>query len=505
MVIMKRVFLLFIVVFLSISNSLFSQNDSLFNKEFVGFSNQISLDFTKYADTINKQFATELRKQWVAFDVFEGKQKTIQPKPTHPIVADTIHKPSQPRLIPNIEKVPQKKSENRSPDRPIPISNPENPILSPSSLQKIPVDIQKTSFEIIPFGEPIEIQYSKDDFQYALSNVSNDEIANCWESISKSDYISVLDQIKRIQSTNSLNDWGVFVLVNTISEKIISSDPFHKSSIFTVFILNQLGYDSKISYNQDRLFCMVNAQQQIYDVPYIELKDKIYYFLDYSKGKESLKSIKTYYIDYSENQKSLNMFLLSPLDLSPSPIFKTVLNENDQNVKIKLNKNLISFYESYPQVDLIVYANASVSKEFKESIISYFQPILKNKTQVEAVSWILRFCQFQFDYANDKDQFGYEKPFFCEENFFYPKNDCEDRSLFFSFIIREILHQDIVLLHYPGHLATAVQMDDELNGDYLILNGKKYYVCDPTYIGATMGMTMPQFQNVTPEIITLSK
>jgi len=250
---------------------------------------------------------------------------------------------------------------------------------------------------------------------------------------------------------------------------------------------------------------MVHVDQQIYDVPFIELEDKIYYFLEYSNADKPFKSIKTYNSNFSNNPKSFNLFLLRPLVLNSSQIVKTVANDMGQNVIINLNKNVISFYKNYPQVDLIVYANASVSKEFQESIVSYFQPILKNKTQVESVSYILNFCQFQFDYANDRDQFGYEKPFFCEENFFYPKNDCEDRSIFFSFIVREILHQDIVLLHYPGHIATAVQIDDFVNGDYFLLNDKKYYICDPTYIGASIGMTMPQFQNVTPEIITLTK
>jgi hypothetical protein len=506
---MKRSCLLFIAFFILLLNPLFAQNDSLFHKEFVGFSNQISLNFSNYEDTINKQFVAELKKQWATFEVFQGKQKPIQPKPNHPIFADTTHKPTQPHLIPKVEMKPAIDPEN-IPDKsirknPIYIPKVENPSLPENKRPIVPVEIQKECYMIDFFGETIPLHYVKGDFQYNLNSLTNEEVANCWEKISQSYYSELIDSIINFQENHNLNDWGVFTVINEFSEKLNSTNSFHKSSILTVFILNQLGYDAKISFNQDRLFCMVHVDQQIYDVPFIELEDKIYYFLEYSNADKPFKSIKTYNSNFSNNPKSFNLFLLRPLVLNSSQIVKTVANDMGQNVIINLNKNVISFYKNYPQVDLIVYANASVSKEFQESIVSYFQPILKNKTQVESVSYILNFCQFQFDYANDRDQFGYEKPFFCEENFFYPKNDCEDRSIFFSFIVREILHQDIVLLHYPGHIATAVQIDDFVNGDYFLLNDKKYYICDPTYIGASIGMTMPQFQNVTPEIITLTK
>ena len=72
----------------------------------------------------------------------------------------------------------------------------------------------------------------------------------------------------KIQKKRNLNDWGLFTLINEFSEKLNSTNLLHKSSILTVFILNQLGYDAKISFNQDRLFCMVHVDQQIYDVPF---------------------------------------------------------------------------------------------------------------------------------------------------------------------------------------------------------------------------------------------
>ncbi|MBR4564115.1 MAG: hypothetical protein IKO26_06670 [Paludibacteraceae bacterium] len=44
----------------------------------------------------------------------------------------------------------------------------------------------------------------------------------------------------------------------------------------------------------------------------------------------------------------------------------------------------------------------------------------------------------------------------------------------------------------------------KLNGDYLLVNGKKFIVCDPTYIGAPVGYTMPNMDNKTAKVIILN-
>ena len=42
-----------------------------------------------------------------------------------------------------------------------------------------------------------------------------------------------------------------------------------------------------------------------------------------------------------------------------------------------------------------------------------------------------------------------------------------------------------------------------MKGDYILLQGKKYVVCDPTYIGAPVGVTMEGMDNETAKVILL--
>jgi len=100
-------------------------------------------------------------------------------------------------------------------------------------------------------------------------------------------------------------------------------------------------------------------------------------------------------------------------------------------------------------------------------------------------------------------KFGYERAFFADENFFYPYNDCEDRSILYALLIKDLLGLEVVLLHYPLHLATAVHFPENITGDYLTIDGKKFIVCDPTYIGASIGTAMPQYKNASANVIRL--
>ena len=98
---------------------------------------------------------------------------------------------------------------------------------------------------------------------------------------------------------------------------------------------------------------------------------------------------------------------------------------------------------------------------------------------------------------------GGDRAFFAQETLFYPYCDCEDRAILFSRLVRDLVGLDVVLLYYPGHLATAVAFNEEVNGDWLSFRNRKYIVCDPTYINAGVGRTMPNMNNQQAQIIAL--
>ena len=113
--------------------------------------------------------------------------------------------------------------------------------------------------------------------------------------------------------------------------------------------------------------------------------------------------------------------------------------------------------------------------------------------------------QTAFEYEYDDKVWGGDRAFFPAESLYYPYCDCEDRAILFSRIVRDLLHLDVVLLYYPGHLASTVCFNQDVRGDYLVLNGRKFVVCDPTHIGASIGTTMPGMDNKTAKVIRLQR
>ena len=150
-----------------------------------------------------------------------------------------------------------------------------------------------------------------------------------------------------------------------------------------------------------------------------------------------------------------------------------------------------------------VYARAAYGREFSSALLESLRPCLEERDELTNVNMLLRFLQYDFEYSTDDDQFGYEKPFFLEENFVYPANDCEDRSILFSYLVKNLLGLDVVLLNYPNHVATAVCFNEDVAGDSASFNGRRFTICDPTYIGSYAGMTMPGCGDVQFKVLPL--
>ena len=134
-----------------------------------------------------------------------------------------------------------------------------------------------------------------------------------------------------------------------------------------------------------------------------------------------------------------------------------------------------------------------------KAVISNFDDVLTK------AHWLLYWVQTAFVYEYDDKVWGHDRAFFAEESLYYPYCDCEDRSILYSRLVRDLLGLNVILVFYPGHLATAVEFNTPVEGDYILLNGKHFTACDPTYIGAPPGATMPDMDNQTAKVILLSK
>jgi len=172
-------------------------------------------------------------------------------------------------------------------------------------------------------------------------------------------------------------------------------------------------------------------------------------------------------------------------------------------INVGYDKETISYLKTYPQMDILLYFNSNFNQTTSNPLLKQLKPLVEGKSEEEAVNLILRFVQTAFKYKTDEQQFGIENYLFPEETLHYPYSDCEDRAVFFAWIVHNLLGLEVVGLDLPGHISAAVHFNDNVKGDSVSLSGKRFVVTDPTYINANAGMTMPAYKNTKPNIIKI--
>ncbi|WP_417469317.1 hypothetical protein [Leyella stercorea] len=332
----------------------------------------------------------------------------------------------------------------------------------------------------------------------SIGNMRENAIADAYEAMCKADYKALVDDCRKVKKELNLNDWGIFLFVREASKTLCTDE--NAAVVMQQFLLNELGYKSKMARRADRnqMLLFVAADCQVYGHPYFTKDGLNYYNLT---SNESCQ----FYMCQEDSPKAkskLNMQVNHAPALNAGMVNSVHKNRSGSvAVSVDVPKSLMEFYGSMPQCDYSVYVNAEVNPSVASKVLSTLAPLVNGKGEAEAANLLINFVQTGFQYATDQEQFGYEKPFFVEELFYYPYCDCEDRSVLYSYLVRNLLKLDVVLLDYPNHIATAVCFNENVSGDFVTVGGKKYVVCDPTYIGASIGKAMPQFKNVAAKVL----
>ena len=332
----------------------------------------------------------------------------------------------------------------------------------------------------------------------SIGNMRENAIADAYEAMCKADYKALVDDCRKVKKELNLNDWGIFLFVREASKTLCTDE--NAAVVMQQFLLNELGYKSKMARRADRnqMLLFVAADCQVYGHPYFTKDGLNYYNLT---SNESCQ----FYMCQEDSPKAkskLNMQVNHAPALNAGMVNSVHKNRSGSvAVSVDVPKSLMEFYGSMPQCDYSVYVNAEVNPSVANKVLSTLAPLVNGKSEAEAANLLINFVQTGFQYATDQEQFGYEKPFFVEELFYYPYCDCEDRSVLYSYLVRNLLKLDVVLLDYPNHIATAVCFNENVSGDFVTVGGKKYVVCDPTYIGASIGKAMPQFKNVAAKVL----
>lgn len=534
---MKRLLIIAALIFSAIS--MYPDRISGDDDDFDKFLKDAVAGFDRFIDDANRDFINFMRDSWDKYAAEKPIEKRIVPEPHEPIKFDPADVPAEdkPQELDIQEILDLTTSEGNqrllthtdgADGQLIPTGKPE----SDTVITRKP---KVTVVRETPVGNPLPESISRqqpapaaahipddplykggsgrDRFNYCgidyhisnglkkaikLRGLDENSIADAYQSLFAADWQPIVKDLKKILDADfNGNEWALFLFIKQVASEFAGGN---ESMVMRQFLLNQLGYKARMARIADgvRLTLMVAPDCPLYGCIFVTEGGVRYYDVDakvpyafFMCRKDSPTAKKTVCMNASSHPRMAGATARSSHSAASAGI----------SVTVEVPEVLMRFYSQYPQCDYRVYVNAGVNRSVNDALIRQLSLVTAESDKRVAAGKLLDFVQNGFDYATDKEQFGFEKPFFVEESFYYPKCDCEDRSILYRFLVKELLKLDVVLLEYPNHIATAVRFDGDTPGDFVDVNGVRYTVCDPTYIGAGIGRAMPEFRNTAAKVL----
>lgn len=363
-----------------------------------------------------------------------------------------------------------------------------------------------TVFTFSIFGTNYQVRLG-DNCRFKLNGVTENSVADAIESLADIKYDNMLFDCLKIRKENKLSDWAYFQTLEALTNEFCGKDT-NEATLLMGYILSQSGYKVRLGRDNQKLVLLTASQHTIYNKVAYRLDGETFYLLD---GSVETLSICRASLP-NETSVSLMIRAAQKFDMDQSDV-RTIKSRDypDFKVTIHTNKNLLKFYDTYLPSCMndelmtrwAMYANTPLSDDVKAELYPQLRSQLQGLSKLEGMRRLLNLIQTGLVYEYDENIWGVDRAFFAEETLYYPYCDCEDRSILLSRLVRDILGLKAILIYYPGHLAMAVHFPEEVSGDYILLEGEKYIVCDPTYIAATVGRTMPGMDNNQARVILL--
>ncbi len=500
-------------------------------------TNKLSEEYDEFVTKANAEFAEFLAKEWALFEEFKTQELSMTlPKidkvPEAPktdvtdVQSGDVQYKNNAELpqVSDIDNVNTGDAVNYTPRKD---SYVVRKVVTNSGVKEIsrPSDFVtyiKTS--VMPsqnvsinfYGKKLDFNVD-DKLRLKNKGIKETDVADYFKEISKmsKETSDLWKQIDAYVKTMGLNEWGYFCILRSLSESLFSD--IDNCVLFNFYMLrNEGGFKVKIARGKESnkltLLAVIDNSKEVYSYSFFRFKEadntNLKYYSIYGGGG-SKESIYTYDNDEQNLEfKQIGLDFYSTLNMGQCDV-KRELNIAKINDKLELpyNSAHIAYLNDVPMTVFPIYFASPISIEAQMAFNEKLNDIKQEYTSVQFIDIILNFVQTAFDYKTDDQQFGYEKYFYPEEVIAYPYSDCEDRSALFAWLVTTYTDAKVIGLQYEGHLATAVCFGDDVNisGDAFSYAGKKYYVCDPTYINASIGMTMPQFKDKMPKIVKMNK
>lgn len=499
---MKRYF--FSIVFSWLCLLSFAQVDE-FKKSYDEFRNHAKQEYEDFRKKANEEYAEFVRKAWENHKTLPAKPKPIE-KEVPPVVIKDEEKKRP------IEDTPVIIEEEVDIPAPTPQPKPISPIREKEG--------EDNRLSFVLYGTKMSVRLAVSQ-KIKLSKLDINVIARTWEVLSSDDYNNVIRDCLELRIKHQLCDWAYLRLLDKLSSSFLGEGT-NEAELFKAFLYCQSGYQMRLAMANNHLYMLYASQHSIFDKPCWKIDD-IFYYADNCDAEQIQICDASF-----PHEQAMSLYIPNEQILDQIKSANRMLKSEDidwLSVEVSEDENVIKFCNDYPTSCIgddfmtrwAMYANMPLNNSTKEQLypqfLSFFEAI-KNSFEEDGtdmrnyapacVDLICHWIQTAFVYEYDDKVWGGDRAFFADETLYYPYCDCEDRSILLTRMVRDLLGLKCALVYYPGHLATAIAIGEDVKGDFIRINGTKFLVCDPTYIGAPIGMTMPGMDNQSAKVIVLN-
>ena len=360
------------------------------------------------------------------------------------------------------------------------------------------------------FGSHIAIAID-DDCRFKLESNTNQGVSKAVGALAKNDkYTVVLQDCLDAREKLKLNDWAYYSMLIKLGETFFGGK-CNEATLLSAYLYCMSGYQMRFAFDRStrKLLILVACDQLVSGAPYCRY-DGVKFFIFSNEANSG--SIELEWCTYAlPKEKAMSLWMKDePQFADDARLVKHRPYQAAQPVAYKVNKNLIDFYDTYPVPSTdgdeysrwIYYAQTPMSENAQATVYPELRKQLAGKSTFEQLRTIMYFIE-GYRYGYDDEVWGHDRAFFPDETLFYPMSDCEDHAILLSRLVRDLIGLPTALVYYPGHLAAAVCVDEDIPGDYLVTGNTKYLVCDPTIYYGDPGKTMTQMMGKPAKLILI--
>ena len=313
-------------------------------------------------------------------------------------------------------------------------------------------------------------------------------------------YAPLIAQLDAYCATRRACDWCRYLLVRAVSEAVLPVTMSNERIALQIFLLERMGFDARAAQQGKQLVMLLPFDDTIYERGYISIGQQRFYIFSYSSATNDYVPIAP--TDTSP-RRPLSIEIGAGFDSQhtttiPLPLWSKYLGEA---VAVPISSARIELMRQYPTTEKAPFHRAEIPAALCDTLLPILARHIAQMSQLDAAEFLLGLVQHGFEYTSDSDLFGRHKQMTVEESLFYGRNNCKDRTLIYSWLIDELLGLQTILVDYQidtriesvGHVACGVEFSDNVAGTFITHRGRRFTICDPSYVDAPVGCPMPRY------------